>query len=190
MAEICEFESFPKIPRLTNVPVQITEKIDGTNAQITISEDGTIQVGSRNRWIYHDRGKADDNYGFAAWVASNAELLRRLGPGRHFGEWWWQGIGRNYGLSERRLSLFNAHRWNPEVLAERGLLGLVGAVPILATATLDTLDIPAIVNKLFNEGSVAVPGWAKPEGVVIRIGPQLIKITDNGNLPKWSLHAE
>lgn len=55
-----DFEGFPKISRLSQSCV-ITEKLDGTNAQIWISEDGTVRAGSRNRWIT----PADDNYGFA-----------------------------------------------------------------------------------------------------------------------------
>ena len=34
-----EFVKFPKIPRLKNSLMRITEKIDGTNAQIIIPED-------------------------------------------------------------------------------------------------------------------------------------------------------
>jgi hypothetical protein len=34
-----DFEPFPKIPRLKNSLMRITEKIDGTNAQILIPED-------------------------------------------------------------------------------------------------------------------------------------------------------
>ena len=52
MTDQIQFEAFDKIPRLKRGCV-ITEKIDGTNAQIYIPE---------------------------------AEL-RKLGPGRHFGEW-------------------------------------------------------------------------------------------------------
>ena len=41
-----DFAGFPKIARL-NRQVIVTEKIDGTNAQIRITEDGQFLVGSR-----------------------------------------------------------------------------------------------------------------------------------------------
>lgn len=89
-----EFVEFPKMPRLSRECV-ITEKIDGTNAQIFIADDcETMLIGSRTRWITPE----NDNAGFARWCMEHKEDLLRLGPGRHFGEWWGQGIQRNYGL--------------------------------------------------------------------------------------------
>ena len=122
-----EFQPFPKMARL-NREMVISEKIDGTNAQVfitPISKDSQdpfciaywygpdastwgLYAGSRNRWL--QPGKSD-NYGFAAWVLANVEELKKLGPGRHFGEWFGRGIQRNYGLTERRFSLFNVARW-------------------------------------------------------------------------------
>lgn len=102
-----EFGSFAKIPRLSRTAIA-TEKIDGTNAQIWISDDGSeIAAGSRNRWITPE----DDNYGFARWVQEHRDQLITLGPGRHYGEWWGSGIQRRYGLAEKRFSLFNVQRW-------------------------------------------------------------------------------
>ena len=122
------FTPFPKMGRLTRDCV-ITEKIDGTNAQIVITpvEDYAggivipsgfpkdpmrvsafwIVAGSRTRYITPQ----DDNFGFAAWVRDNAEELVQLGPGQHFGEWWGGKIQRGYGLKERQFSLFNTGRW-------------------------------------------------------------------------------
>jgi hypothetical protein len=56
----------------------ITEKLDGTNAQIFIADDGEVIAGSRNRWIT----PLNDNFGFARWVFENEDALRALGP-RH-----------------------------------------------------------------------------------------------------------
>jgi hypothetical protein len=66
-----EFEEFPKMARLSR-RIIITEKIDGTNAQVFIGEDGTMQFGSRTRWITPD----DDNFGFAKWATEHADELR------------------------------------------------------------------------------------------------------------------
>ena len=123
------FEAFAKIPRF-NRPIVITEKIDGTNAQIFIEHEALVYAdgselpgfelakiddhimfaGSRSRFL--QPGK-QDNYGFAAWAQTNAKELFKLGPGRHFGEWWGSGIQRGYGLprGEKRFSLFNVSRW-------------------------------------------------------------------------------
>lgn len=103
-----EFTGFPKIARL-NREIVITEKIDGTNAQIFINEAGGLFAGSRTRWI--TPGK-DDNYGFAGWVERNRKELLKLGPGQYFGEWWGAGIQRRYGMTEKVFSLFR----QPEVL--------------------------------------------------------------------------
>lgn len=136
-----EFQAWPKIPRL-NRPVTVTEKLDGTNSAVIISDtdellsntwvDGTrlgdgvvahlgeesvlVAAQSRKRLITPEQ----DNFGFARWVFEHAsELAKVLGPGRHFGEWWGSGIQRGYGLQngEKRFSLFNTKRW--DVLSEK-----------------------------------------------------------------------
>ena len=43
-----EFVPFPKIPRLHKECI-VTEKIDGTNGIIYITDDGDMFIGSRNR---------------------------------------------------------------------------------------------------------------------------------------------
>ena len=96
-----DFREVPKMARLSR-EIIITEKLDGTNASIYIGEDGTFLVGSRTRWITPE----DDNHGFAKWAYSERERLLTLGAGHHFGEWWGCGIQRNYGLTDKRFSLF------------------------------------------------------------------------------------
>lgn len=180
------FEKFAKIPRLRTCALVVTEKIDGTNAQIYISEDPEFPVlaASRNRWI--TPGKGTDNYAFAEWVAKNEAALRRLGPGRHFGEWWGVGIGRGYGLSERRWSLFDAGRWTGKL--PEGLPANVGVVPVLGIRQMwsDKVQITVIqdaIERLRTEGSVACPGYNNPEGVVVQVGygKALYKFTLDGD---------
>lgn len=199
-----EFLHFPKIPRAANIKCVITEKIDGTNAQIYIgttgpdpitgSVAGAFLAGSRNRWIANTGNAADDNFGFARWADQNRELLRRLGPGRHFGEWWGEGIGRRYGLTERRFWLFDRGRWSPEEIAERGLDKIgVGCVPVLATCGIDSLGstMAYVEDQLRSHGSVAVPGWGQPEGYVVGLpGGISFKVTDNGNKHKFQMVSE
>ena len=63
-----QFQEFPKMVRFSRECI-ITEKIDGTNAQILITEDGDLFTGSRTRWITPD----NDNHGFARWVEGNKQ---------------------------------------------------------------------------------------------------------------------
>lgn len=161
MSEI-DFIPFPKIARLSRGMV-VTEKIDGTNAQVHITEDGQILAGSRTRWIT----PADDNYGFAAWVEAHRDELKALGPGSHFGEWWGQGIQRRYGLTEKRFSLFNVGRWGPGAKDEPLRPACCHVVPVLYTGDFSVKEIDERIDSLRAAGSVAAPGFMQPEGVVV-----------------------
>lgn len=170
-----EFTTFPKIPRLRR-DVVITEKLDGTNAQVVISPashagellnivasnaEFVMRVGSRSRWI--TPGKSTDNYGFAGWCLDNAEQLFTMGEGQHFGEWFGSGIQRNYGLAEKRFALFNTARWgahNPNTPQ------CCTVVPVLYTGP-DATAVERCVQQLRDTGSVAAPGFMNPEGVVV-----------------------
>lgn len=195
------FQGFGKISRLLSMPMLITEKIDGTNAQVyidyvskithedfgyilsdiqSIHEDPLcIIAGSRNRYIT----PASDNYGFARWVQANAQEFLKLGPGRHFGEWWGQGLNKNYGLKEKRFSLFNTGRWsNPETRPACCL-----TVPVLHYGQFSQNDIEQIKCKLKETGSIAAPGFMDPEGIVVFLPKAnvLFKSTFEGDdLPK------
>lgn len=169
------FTEFDKIPRL-NRNCTITEKIDGTNAQVYIKElldnevmptdtpivavhgKFLIYAGSRTRWITPDQ----DNYGFAKWVKENADELVKLGIGNHFGEWWGSGIQRKYGLSEKRFSLFNTFRWNSE-----NIPSCCHVVPVLYNGPFDTNEINLVMSNLRDLGSSAAPSFMNPEGIII-----------------------
>lgn len=196
------FEPFSKITRLNRKCV-ITEKIDGTNAQVFISkavpEDEqdpfvlsivgvaafgwdhafSTRAGSRNRWIKPD----DDNYGFAQWVQKNAIELINLGEGRHFGEWWGRGIQRSYGLTEKRFSLFNVGRWNnPETRPK-----CCHVVPTLYEGDFSTEQVNDAIETLNRVGSSASTGFLNPEGVIVFhcASRQLAKVTcKNDQEPK------
>lgn len=164
-----EFQEFPKMARWSR-EVVVTEKIDGTNAQIFIGEDGTFLTGSRTRWITPDQ----DNYGFSAWAHQHKDELMQLGPGRHFGEWWGAGIQRRYGQEEKRFSLFNVGRWyDPKDCQGEDISGRVAVpdccrvVPVLAKGVLEPGLIEACVSLLAERGSYAAPGFMDPEGVVL-----------------------
>lgn len=166
-----EFIPFPKIARL-NRDCTITEKLDGTNAGVHIYNRNdrapddmvtavlgnfVIWASSRTRYIK----PGNDNYAFADWVAKNAEDLCNLGIGSHFGEWWGKGIGRNYGLTKRHFSLFNTSRWAQQRPT------CCEVVPVLYEGPFDTNKVHVELHALKTSGSVAVPGWTKPEGLVV-----------------------
>lgn len=173
-----EFQEFPKIPRLSREMV-ITEKLDGTNACVRIEvyddparddeycklgatfvHDLVVFAGSRTRFV--TPGK-NDNYGFAGWVKANALDLVKLGVGTHFGEWWGKGIQRGYGLTEKRFSLFNTHRWGDPAVRP----SCCHVVPVLYTGPFNTLVVDVEVRGLAVGGSIAAPGFMNPEGVVV-----------------------
>jgi len=175
MLETEAFVPFGKMPRL-NRNIIISEKIDGTNAQIRISEDlSSIVAGSRNRWIF----PGDDSFGFAAWVKENRDELLLLGPGRHYGEWWGSGIQRNYNLGkgEKRFSLFNTRRWalhgtEPKVIGPLGrtqdlLPACCSLVPVLYDGPFSEAAIKSCLDQLREQGSVAAPGFDDPEGIIV-----------------------
>lgn len=152
-----EFIAWPKTPRFNSESIVVTEKIDGTNAQICITPEGELFVGSRNRWIIPE----DDNYGFATWVQQNKDEVLKLGHGRHYGEWWGSGIQRGYNQTEKRLSLFNTAR--PRESMPEG----IDRVPVLYQGEFSTTAIGDCIERLKQEGSIAAPGFMNIEGVCI-----------------------
>lgn len=166
------FVGFPKMGRLSR-EIIITEKIDGTNAQVFIDDAGAIHFGSRTQWITPEK----DNAGFARWATEHKDELLKLGPGQHFGEWWGSGIQRGYGLAkgEKRFSLFNVGRWclygqNPAMNGQKVqevLPPCVGLVPILYRGVFDTHVCDEVLANLQKTGSQASPGFMNPEGIVV-----------------------
>lgn len=178
-----EFVSFQKIARAKkSFGCVITEKLDGTNAQILIEDGKIVGVGSRSRWIAP--GKLTDNYGFARWVEANEEELLKLGEGTHFGEWYGAGIQRAYGRTgnDKRFALFNTSRWSGE---DRPACCEVMTVLYAGEFSRDAVH--AQMRRLAEEGSAHVPGFMKPEGIVVYLpGPtMLLKDTFEHSDGKW-----
>jgi hypothetical protein len=166
----------------------VTEKVDGTNGLVSVGEDGLVRAGSRNRWLT----VSDDNFGFAAWVEANADEIRKLGPGNHYGEWYGRGIQRGYGLFDRRFALFNVRRWHM-VGGTSPLWGSGNAGPFATTeapACCQVVPLLGVVEACEIEevlryfcSSWIVPGYERPEGVVIGHKPSgdLYKYTFGGD---------
>ena len=198
-----EFKGWPKIPRLSKMQCSITEKLDGTNAIISITDqydpidlaiqDGAVGVvgahavfaGSRTRWVQ----PGNDNFGFAKWVSDNLiHLASELGEGTHYGEWWGQGIQRTYGLTKKYFTLFNPWRYgcgqNPAIPTAKEQIErdtLLGVVPILSQEQYAPSIVGDTEHQLLTEGSVAVPGWMTPEGFVVCIANEKYKVVLHGD---------
>lgn len=188
-----QFEPWPKIARLFR-DITITEKIDGTNSAILIEkvhpserrpqtdqsavafgmghfEDGddlVIYAQSRTRFITPEK----DNFGFARWVAEHAgEIVAQLDAhggsvGRHFGEWWGQGIQRRYGMDHKIFSLFNTNRYAGLEVSFGEDNTEINVVPVLYEGPLTTSVVNMVLDRLELEGSKAAPGFMKPEGII------------------------
>ncbi len=182
------FVPYPKISRLRRGAV-ITEKIDGTNAQVVVLENGQVLAGSRNRWITPEA----DNMGFARWVKEHEEELRAgLGVGRHYGEWWGKGIQRTYGMTEKRFSLFNTHRWNGNPGNPNVRPACCHVVPVICGGTLSDLLVNEALEKLRTGGSLAAPGFMRPEGIVtfcVASGTLFKTLLENDEEPKGKTEA-
>lgn len=229
-----DFKPFPKVPRLSREMI-ITEKLDGTNASVWIETDAerfvyrehkvkvvtqngmsyTVSAGSRKKFLSPGGTlftgesakpvKGTDNFGFAAWVHDNAEELVALGEGVHYGEWWGHGIQRNYGLKEKRFSLFNVGRWldphiDPVTVhdgdVQEDAPPCCHVVPVLYRGPFAeytdggmtgwhvyTDGVSVALQTLSVAGSVAAPGFMNPEGIMIyhTAANQLFKKTFKGD---------
>lgn len=178
-----EFIKWNKTPRYYR-EITVTEKIDGTNAALQITEDGELYAQSRNRLITPE----SDNAGFARWAAENREsLVEDLGPGIHFGEWWGQGIQRRYGLDKKLFSLFNTAKWSGTEFKTAQLR----VVPVLYQGPHNVDEIEHCLEHLDLQGSTAA--WLEgsegqdAEGVCIyhRAANMVFKITlEDDEVPK------
>ncbi len=184
-----EFIGWPKTSRLFS-PIVVSEKIDGTNGQVYIvpvddphtpfhprctarvgvglnpEHQYDVYAGSRNRWVK----PGDDNLGFAAWVYDNVELLiTTLGEGRHYGEWFGQGIQRGFGGQGKYFALFNAVRWKdiPNCVSHYHEVPGLRAAPILYSGEYDPDVLWAVKDELSRYGSVVAPGFYNPEGLIV-----------------------
>lgn len=99
--------NFQKLQEATGaIPPVVTYrgkvKLDGTNAAIRISKDGTIQAQSRTQ----DISRSNDNAGFAAWVEFMTESIKELANYSNaedvviFGEWCGNGIQSGCAISQ------------------------------------------------------------------------------------------
>lgn len=147
-----------------------------------------VFAGSRNRWL--GIGKQKDNYKFACWVRENGlHLTLGLGKGRHYGEWWGNGIQRGYDIGERQFSLFNVSNVKIERYFLMSDLSSCHIVPTLYIGKFDTNKINQVLEDLRKHGSWATR-FMKPEGICIyhTASGGYFKVTlDNDEKPKGQI---
>jgi hypothetical protein len=176
------------------------------NGSVALASTYRIAAGSRTRYITPE----NDNFGFAKWVKEHALELMHLGEGRHYGEWWGPGIQRGYGLREKKFSLFNVGRWvrdwhDEKIAGEtyaghgvyRAPLGdkqeyapaCCDVVPVLYRGLFTTDAVRKALDVLHHDGSLASPGFLRPEGIVIfhSASQTLFKVTLEGDEQPKSL---
>jgi len=187
-----EFVKYPKTARWAS-PFDITEKLDGTNAAVLIrtmtpelEDDYHASVDEPFRVLFNELGPEyavaaqsrtrvitpdDDNYGFARWVFDNADtLVRDLGPGTHYGEWWGAKIQRAYGLinGERYFSLFDRKRYSDDLYHGGAHTTGLTLVPLLnAGDEFSTEELEDSLQWLVENGSAVGTGFDRAEGVVV-----------------------
>lgn len=197
-----EFVSWGKTPRLHR-QVVVTEKIDGVNGQLCVTNDGQLFVGNRHGWILP--GDENDTYGFASWAYAHMdELVQGLGPGRHHGEWFGRKIQRHYNMRTKSFALFNTSRWkddrvtipypyiSPQVVdtllpGRTQVPACCTVVPVLSVMqSFDTELINDLLYQLSLDGSVIAPNFMTPEGVIVyhTVSHSLFKLTLHDDNPK------
>jgi hypothetical protein len=177
-----DFKAFHKILHINKMYMSITQKIHGSNAQINITKQPydlwRVQAGSRTRWLSPD----DDNYGFCKWVMANQqELIEKLGEGRHYGEWAGPGINTGEGLSEKNFIIFNYRRFQDKELPQNVL-----RVPVLYTGRISLEKINEVMAELKETGSRLVPGYMKPEGIVVEFDGTFYKNVFDDEEVQWN----
>jgi hypothetical protein len=150
-----EFKPWPKIPRIKENTITISEKIDGTNACL-INENGSlIGCQSRNRMIK----LGDDNMGFAFWADQNKDEIAKLGDGYHYGEWAGPGIQKNpHKLEKKEFFLFNTFR------PKESLPSCINQVSTLYVGPHSPEIIEETMESMWELSKIA--GY-KPEGIVV-----------------------
>lgn len=228
MVEFVKWDSTARLFR----DIIITEKLDGTNACVIIEriDEADLLVGemleplppNRALRVFNDAGlsyavyaqsrnrlitPSSDNAGFAKWVERNyQQLFYVLGEGRHYGEWWGQGIGRKYDMDRKVFSVFNTAGWysenmgtpeTREVRAHKSGID-INCVPVLAELTFNESAIREVAYGLKVNGSVATEeytseAYPNPEGICIyhKAADTIFKYTfDSNDKHKWEFDPE
>lgn len=212
-----EFRNYGKIPRWGKELVWISEKIDGSNSCVvvedytgvadisdeeratilgfTVTDAGVFGVRAQSRSRFILPGKGKDNFGFAAYTQDNAvALVKTLGVGYHYGEWYGSGIQSGYGLlnGERHFALFPTARhtmWSDDYEKYTAVPGLEIAPELYEGPFGEGNCIEDCLNLLRENGSFAqsARGFARPEGVVVQFklsGARYKAFVNDDGVPK------
>jgi hypothetical protein len=193
-AQIYIFKNREYLRHLNSTPdddrmAKFAEEFPGKNLVVDSSQNfGTVTIlynefmdlacGSRTRWI----APGNDNYGFAEFVYANKqEFIDKLGHGRHYGEWAGPGINSGEGLKEKTFVLFDHWRYP----SDRPLPPRTVVVPVLYAGAFDLSKVQECMDDLKTNGSKLVPGYMRPEGVVVKIKGERYKVVFNAEETQW-----
>lgn len=201
-----EFKPFPKIERIGNLKMTITQKIHGTNAQVYIEKidrycSCKFPFSTNGKYCVKCRGNErsvyihiEDAGYYGVYAASRTRWLTPEDDNYGFAKWVQEnsltliellGEGRHYG------------EWagpginSGEGLAQKTFIPFdywkypkdrplpedIKPVPVLYCGKIDFGHIEAVMNDLKNNGSKLTPGYMTPEGIVIDINGQKFKKT-------------
>ena len=140
--------------------VTISEKIDGTNAQVfVVAEDrGRRQPGRGLGGSLRKRTTSVSRRGSPIMLTSCASSAQDVISA----EWYGRGIQRRYGLQDRRFALFNSCTDGP-----RSARRAAAIVPVLTTRTMGADVVSECLETLRSGGSLARSGFHAPGGIVI-----------------------
>lgn len=167
------------------IQLNITQKMHGTNSLIFVyEEDGVkkMKFGSRTREIRI----GDDNFGFAAAMTEReSEILTILPCGYHYGEWCGPGINSGEGLTKKKLFLFDF--WREIDLSS--VSDIIEYIPVLFSEKVGISRASDIIQVYFSllseDGSFAVKGFMRPEGIMVDIIGKKLKYVFNNESTSW-----
>lgn len=211
MTDLPEFAPFPKISRLFR-PFVVTEKIDGTNASVHVLEDGRVLAASRTRWITPEADNhgfarwveeheeelrvglgVGSHYG--EWWGSG--IQRRYGlKEKRFSLFntarWGDDAVRPacchvvpvlYDTVALQVSLDSGEIAAAAPSAFPGLPEIDPSGTHVLVHNMAGIGLEGALRRLRTQGSVAAPGFMRPEGVVIfhAASSTLFKVTLEGD---------
>ena len=189
-----DFQKFDKIPRLSR-DIVITEKIDGTNAQIYIcspdelrsnhGEDNKKTLKFLEQYCLHSHIHQGDDKTLYIFAGSRKKWLDTSSKGDNFGFAKWVeangkdliklGEGRHYGewygLGIQRNYGLDEKRFalfNVAKWSDNEVRPkCCEVVPTLYRGEFNTIDIKAVLADLKMDGSSIAPSFMNPEGIII-----------------------
>lgn len=167
---------------------------------LTYDTKTVVKFGSRNRYLSYQ----DDNAGFANFyrhytvrfedmakdiiIVSNQEanqtndIPTEKYPLQIYGEWFGQTIQRQYGLKDKFFMPFST--FYAEKLIEYQVPNIIKPT-VLYTGKFDWAVAEGLMHSLLLNGSQVIPGFMRPEGIVIHFPKYNFRLKETFEGAKW-----